>query len=120
MKELKELKEKIKNIEVTYDYEETYSNLYNVVTDYMNDTQDWDFEYLFENYIDEEILKEMIKYKIDQEGIWSVNNLLSGIENYDNIYFVDVYGYGRGLTKEDLENLKDEILTEIDRKINEM
>ena len=37
MKELKELKEKIENIEIGDNYEEAYRELKNTVIDYMND-----------------------------------------------------------------------------------
>lgn len=42
----------IENIEITYDYEDTYTKLYNACIDYMNETQDWSLEYIFEDYID--------------------------------------------------------------------
>ena len=61
MKELKELKEKIENIKIGYDYEENYRELYNTITDYMNDTQDFDLEYLFEDFIDYETAEEIAK-----------------------------------------------------------
>ena len=109
----KELKKKIEEIEITYDYEETYCNLRNACIDYMNETQDFDLEYAFDEYVDEEILKDLVKYKIDNEGLWSVVNLLSEISNYDGIYRIDVYGYGHNIDKEDLETLKEDILDRI-------
>ena len=109
-----ELIKKIKEIEITYDYEETYSNLYNAVIDYMNETQDWNLEYLFEDFVDEEIIEQMVKYKIDNEGLWSVQNLLDDIERYNGIYKIDAYGYGHDINKDDLELLKDEILDNLE------
>lgn len=53
---------------------------------------------------------DLVKYKIDNEGLWSVINLLSNIKNYDGIYKIDAYGYGYDIDKEDLEILKEEIL----------
>lgn len=52
MENLQELKKEIENINITYDYENTYNQLYNTIIDYKNDTQTWDFEYIFENIID--------------------------------------------------------------------
>ena len=109
-----ELIKKIKEIEITYDYEETYSNLYNAVIDYMNETQDWSLEFLFEDFVDEEILEQIVKHKIDNEGLWSVQNLLEGIERYTGIYKIDAYGYGSDITADDLGLLKDEILDNLE------
>ena len=107
------LKKKIEEIEITYDYEQTYCNLRNAVIDYENETQDWDLDYAFDEFVDEEILKEMVKYKIDNEGLWSVINLLSDINYYNGIYRIDAYGYGHDIVKEDLETLKEDILDRI-------
>ena len=62
---LKELKEKIENIEITYDYEETYSNLYNTCIDYMNETQDWSFEDLFDDIIDYDLAEDRAKWELE-------------------------------------------------------
>lgn len=109
-----ELKKKIEAIEITYDYESVYADLYNACIDYGNETQDWFYEGIFEDYIDEEILEDIVKYKIEKEGLWSVQNLLSGIDNYTGIYRIDAYGYGHDIDKSDLEDIKQEILDELE------
>ena len=119
MKELKELKDKIKNIEITFNYEETYTELYNTIIDYMNNTQDFDFEGIFEDYVDEELMEQLVEYKIKNEGLWSVVNLVNNIDYYEGIYRIDAYGYGYSISKDDLECIKEEILDEIDRKLEE-
>ena len=58
MEKLEELKERIEGIEITYDYDQTYTDLLNATIDYQNDTQTWDFEYLFEDIIDYEIAED--------------------------------------------------------------
>lgn len=113
MNKKEKLRKKIEEIEITYDYESTYCDLRNACIDYMNETQDWDLDYAFDEFVDEEILKEMVKYKIDNEGLWSVVNLLSNINRYEGIYRIDVYGYGYDIDKEDLETLKEDILDRI-------
>lgn len=112
----KDLIKKIEEIEITFDFEQTYYNLHNACIDYMNETQNWNLDYLFEEFIDEELLKDMVKYKIDKEGLWSVINLLSEINNYNGIYRIDVYGYGHDIEKEDLELLKEDILDDLKRE----
>ena len=66
-----------------------------------------------DEFVDEEILKDMVKYKIDNEGLWSVVNLLSNVSRYEGVYRIDVYGYGYDIDKEDLECLKEDILDRI-------
>ncbi len=116
---LEDLKKKIEEIEINYDYDSVYCDLRNTTIDYMNETQDWDFDYLFEEYTDEEILTEMVKYKIDNEGLWSVQNLLSDINNYEGIYKIDAYGYGHDIDIDDLKDLKQNILNMIEEKMEE-
>lgn len=108
-----DLKKKIEEIEITYDYEQTYCDLRNACIDYMNETQDWSLDYAFDEFIDEELLKDLVKYKIDEEGLWSVLNLLDDISNYNGIYRIDAYGYGHDVDKDDLECLKEDILDRI-------
>lgn len=109
----KELKKKIEEIEIGYDLEQAYCDLRNAVIDYENETQDWSLDYAFDEFIDEELLKDLVKYKIDEEGLWSVINLLDGISNYNGIYRIDAYGYGHDIDKDDLECLKEDILDRI-------
>lgn len=122
MKErLLKLKKEIENIELTYDIEHNYTDLLNAVIDFQNETQEWWFDYIFiYEYIDEEVLVDMVKYKIDREGLWSVCNLLHNIDDYTGIYRVDDYGYGHSIDTTDIKYIKDEILNVIDRKLEEI
>ena len=117
---LKQLREEIEKIDITYDYEETYYNLLNATIDYQNDTQTWDFEYIFEEYIDDEILKYQVEHNLKEFGVWAVRNLLDDIKEECGIYKIDAYGYGHDITKEDLEDIKEEILQVIDNLESEM
>lgn len=120
MKEkLKELKEKVENIEISYDYEQTYCDLINATIDYQNDTQTWDFEYIFEEFIDDELLEQAIQYNLKEYGVWAVRNLLDDIKYDDGIYKVDAYGYGHNITVEDLEYIKEQIIDIINDKLEE-
>ena len=114
MKRLKQLRKEIEEINITYNLEETYCNLINATIDYQNETQTWDFEYIFEEYIDDEILKYQIEYNLKEFGVWAVRNLLDDIKEECDIYRIDAYGYGHDITKEDLEDIKEEILQVID------
>lgn len=116
---LKELKEKIENIGITYEIESVYCDLRNATIDYQNDTQDWDFDELFEEYIDDWLLQDMVQYKLKNEGIWSIKNLLSDIDDETGVYKVDCYGYGYSVDTDELEELKNNILDLINDKLKE-
>jgi len=119
MKELKELKERIENIEIGYDYEKTYCDLINATIDYQNDTQTWDFEGIFEEYIDDELLSDAVKDNLERFGVWAVRNLLDDIKDECGVYRIDAYGYGHDITDGDLKDIKEQILEIINDKLAE-
>ena len=119
MEKLKELKERIEGVEIGYDLESAYCDLINATIDYQNDTQTWDFESIFEEYIDDELLKYQIEYNLKEFGVWAVRNLLDDIKEENGIYRIDAYGYGHDITSEDLENIKEEILNTIEEKMKD-
>lgn len=115
-KRLEELKKQVENIKIGYNLENVYCDLINATIDYQNETQTWDFEYIFEEYIDDEQLKYAVENNLEEFGVWAVRNLLDDIKDENGIYKIDVYGYGHDITSSDLEDIKDEILD----KINEL
>lgn len=119
MKELKELKERVENIEVTYDYEESYCNLKNAVIDYMNNTQDWDFEEIGENIIDYELAEEQAKHELEQGGLIRLYYFLGDANLNNNLFKVDGYGNLEDIDITDLEHMKEEILDLINDKLSE-
>lgn len=110
---LEELRRQVENIEIGYDLENTYCDLINATIDYQNDTQDWQFEWIFEEYIDDETLKYMVENQLKELGVWAVINLLDDIKNECGIYKIDAYGYGHDITSSDLEDIKEQILDTI-------
>lgn len=119
MKELRELKERVENIKITYDYEETYCNLKNVVIDYMNDTQDWDFDYIGEDIIDYELAEEQAKHELEQGGLIRLYYFLGDANLNNNLFKVDGYGNLEDIDISDLENMKEEIIYLINDKLAE-
>lgn len=119
MKELRELKERVENIEITYDYEDTYCNLRNTIIDYMNDTQDWDFDYIGEDIIDYELAEEQAKHELEQGGLARLYYFLGDANCNNNLFKVDGYGNLQDLEKTDLEYMKEEILDLINDKLSE-
>ena len=119
MKELKEVKERIENIKINYNYEESYTNLYNTVIDYMNNTQEFDLEYLFEDFIDYETAEEIAKNELQNGGLLRLRYYLGDVNLNDEIFKLDGYGNLENITIDDLNNLKDEILKNINNKLAE-
>lgn len=118
-KELRELKERVENIEITYDYEDTYCNLRNTIIDYMNETQDFDFDYIGENIIDYELAKEQAKYELEQGGLIRLYYFLGDANLNNNLFRVDGYGNLEDIDISDLENMKEEIIYLINDKLAE-
>ena len=116
---LEELKDKIEEIEITYDYEDTYNNLYNTVIDYENDTQDWDFEYLFEDYFSYDVAEDIARSQLDNGGLVRLYYFLGDANLNNDMFRINGYGNLEDINKEDLEYLKDEILNIIDNKLEE-
>lgn len=106
----RELKEKIENIEITYNYEESYNNLYNTCIDYMNETQDFELDYLFQDYISYELAEEITKQEIENGGLERLRYFLGNTDLFADIFKIDGYGNLENIDKDHLEMLKDEII----------
>ena len=120
MKELKELKERVENIEVTCDYEESYCNLKNAIIDYMNTTQDYDFDYIGEDIIDYELAEEQAKYELEQGGLIRLYYYLGNANLNNPLFKVNGYGNLEDIDITDLEYMKEEILDVINEKLEEV
>lgn len=119
MEKLEELKERIEGIEITYDYDQTYTDLLNATIDYQNDTQTWDFEYLFEDIIDYEIAEDIAKRELEEGGLIRLYYFLGDANLNNEIFKIDGYGNLTDIEKSDLEYIKEEILNIIDEKMEE-
>lgn len=117
MEKLRELRKRIEKIESSYDYEEYYTELYNATVDYMNDTQDFDFEYLFEDIIDYNLAEDYAKQELEQGGLIRLYYFLGDANLNNEIFKIDGYGNLTDINKDDLDYIKKELLNEIDRKI---
>ena len=119
MKELKELKERIENVKVSYNYEETYTELENAVIDYTNNTQDWDFEAIGADIIDYELAEEQAKYELEQGGLIRLYYYLGNANLNNPLFKVNGYGNLEDIDITDLEYMKEEILDLINDKLSE-
>lgn len=117
MKDLKELKRRIENIDITYDYAETYEQLYNTIIDYQNETQEFDFEYLFEDIVYYELAEEIAKRELEEGGLLRLYYFLGSANLNNDIFKIDGYGNLDDLELDDLQYIKEEILDIINNKL---
>lgn len=108
----------MKKIEITYDYDETYTNLRNTIIDYENETQNWDFEYLFEDFVDYEIAEQIAEEQLKSGGLERLKYYIGDTIFFENdIFRIDGYGNLQNIDIDDLKFLKEQILDEIERKV---
>lgn len=119
MKDLKELKNKIEGIKITYNYDEFFSELYNTCVDYMNDTQNFDLDYLFEEFISYNEVEERAKYELETGGLERLYYFLGDITPNNILFKINAYGNLENISKNDLEMLKENILNNINEKMQE-
>ena len=112
--ELKELENKMENIGITYDYEETYKNLYNTCMDFENETQCFEFETLFEDIVDYEIAEERAKYELENGGLIRLYYFMGNCNFNNEIFRINAYSNLEDINKDDLECLKQEIIEKIE------
>lgn len=117
MKELEKLLKEIEKIEINYNYEESYTNLYNTIIDYQNNTQDFDFEYLFENFINYDLAEELTKYELEKNGLIRLYYFLNNVNLNNDFFMINGYGNLKDISKEDIDFLKEKIIDEIKRKL---
>lgn len=116
---LKELKNKIEEIDVTYNYNQTYIDLLNACIEFQNETQCWEFEELFNDIIDYEMAEEMAKNKLKEGGLIRLYYFMGACNFYNDIFRINGYGNLEDISIDDLKYLKDEILEKIEELISE-
>ena len=109
-----ELKEYLENYSKTYDIEEDYRNIYNACIDYMNDTQDFSLEYIFENIIDYDLAEEIAKNEIDNGGLIRLYYFLGDANLNNSIFKINGYGNLEDFISYDLDLLIDELLNNLE------
>ena len=120
-KELLNLRKNIENINIDYTklYEDIYNDIYNIVIDYENNTQDFDFDYLFEDIIDYDSAEERAKWELENGGLIRLYYFLGDANLNNNLFKIDGYGNLKDIYIDDLTTLKEDILDNIDLKLKE-
>lgn len=117
MEKLKELKEIIENIKSDYDYDTYYTELRNATIDYMNDSQDWDFDSVFDDIIDYEIAEDIAKHELETGGLIRLYYFLGDANLNNDIFRIDGYGNLTDIDKDDLDYIKEQIIDLINEKL---
>lgn len=110
-----ELKDKVENIEISYDYEKTYNELYNTMIDAWNDGVCLDSEELFLEYIDYETAENIAETELRENGLARLYYFLgdANVATAD-VFRINAYGNLEEVDFDDLQNLKDELLDYIE------
>lgn len=118
---LKELRTNIEDIEVTWDYEQTYNDLYNTCIEYQNNTQDYevDLESPFEDIYSYDVIEDIAKSELERGGLVRLYYFMGNV-NFDtqDVIRINAYGNCEEIHKDDLELLKENILDNIDLVLN--
>lgn len=117
MEKLREFKERIEKIESNYDYDAYYTALYNTTVDYMNDTQDWDLEGFFDDIIDYDTAEDIAKRELENGGLIRLYYFLGDANLNNDIFRINGYGNLTDINKDDLDYIKEQIIDEINEKL---
>ena len=110
-----ELKNKIENIEITYDYEDSYTKLYNTVIDYMTENQDFKLEYLFADFLYYDSAEDRAKWELERGGLIRLYYFLGDTDPREDLFKINGYGNLENISKADLDYLKEQILKKIEQ-----
>lgn len=119
---LRELKEIIEGIEIGYDYDAAYRDLYNAVVDYSNETQDFSIDYVIdydERIIDYDFAEELAKHELENGGLVRLWYFMGDCNFNDDLFYLNAYGNLQPVTKDTLEDFKDEILQAIEEQLED-
>ena len=119
---LRELKEIIECIDTRYPYVYAYRDMYNAVTEYSNESQDWDIdEYVFsdERIIDYDLAEELAKNELDHGGLVRLWYFMGDCDFTEDLFYLNAYGNLEPVTQDTLENVRNEILEAIDEKLED-
>ena len=123
MKNLNKLKkETIKKLEelkdnLSYNYENDYCDMVNIMIDYDNEAQDdlylYDITQEIVEFVDDELLKDYVDYQITTFGYDRLFYMFNNVNNVCGLYVVDGYGNLRDVEQEDIIYCINEAITKL-------
>lgn len=112
IKKLEELKSNF-----SYDMEENYKNMVNIMIDYDNEAQDdlylYDTTLQLIEFVDEETFKYYIEYQFKEFGMCRAPYIFRSLEYSDSIYKIDAYGNLQNVDTEDFTYCIDEAIKKL-------
>ena len=118
---LNELLKNIEDVKIDYYYELEYYTLYNYVVEYMNESQDFRLEYIFEDFIDYDTAEDVAKHELETGGLSRLYFFLgdTNVWGADTLFKINGYGNLVNVDKEDVEMVKDQLIDDIKQMIGE-
>lgn len=112
---LNELKEAIESYQTSYDIEEDYNTLYNLLTDYENETSDYITEDIFglNDIITYDLAEEYAKQQLEEGGLIRLYYFLGDANLNNNLFRIDGYGNLEDVDRDDIEDIKTDVLDAI-------
>ena len=80
----------------------------------MNETQDFNLEYLFEDWIDYELAEEIAKRELEDGGLIRLYYYLGNANLNNSLFRINGYGNLEDIDIDDLRELKSDILKELE------
>lgn len=106
---LKEIKANL-----SYDTDSDLTEIYNACIDYMNETQDWKIESVFEEYLSSDIAEDYLKHELDNWWIFRLYYAMWECRGNCDWYRLNAYWNLEEIEKCDLECTIDEIIDRLE------
>lgn len=105
----KECIHQLKNVDCSYKrtVQEIYNDVYGIISDYGDPDL---IDSLDIEYLDEEQAEEFASNKLCNDGLVSAANCLSDLREFNGVYHVDGYDNLEDVTRNDIEELIDELV----------
>ena len=112
-----EFLEKVKNVEISYDLEDTYDELYDLWMDYLCDTNDYSMEYIFNEFCSYDLAEDIARNELENGGLIRLYYFLGNADLTENIFKIDGYGNLENIEKSDLEYIKHELIYNLEKDL---
>lgn len=118
----KDLLETLKNETIeknNYDLIDYYTGIYNACVDYGNETQDWQFDDFFNDFVDYDTCEMLAKQTLEQDGLIRLYYFLGDANFNNNLFRINGYGNLVDIYTSDIDDLKDSIIYELENQLAE-
>lgn len=117
MEDLLKMKENVENVNITYNFEETFNSLYNAVDGY-GKTND-NILQLFWPFYDSGEIEKIMARELEYGGLERIYYFIGDATLTNKLFVINGYGNLEDVTIGDLEQLKEDILEIINDNLEE-